>query len=127
MNLKPESQSKLTKVLKAAAHNVTSVTGAGLDHYHAVKSMNENGAIAHHGALARVLLNSGDAKSEADAVSMASTLIMQVHAIDRGELRHREARLLLDADARDRAQASPKAVQPSFELVGNRPLRVALG
>lgn len=117
--------SDLPKRLKAVAKNATSAASACLDQHHAVKSMNENGTIAHHGALARVLFEGNEAHTESEAVEMASVLVKQTQAISRGELWNREARMLLDEDARKRAHANPKATQPSGDLKDAGALRTA--
>lgn len=116
MKKNPSILSSLSDKAKTVGKDITSVTSAGVNQHHAVKSILENGAIAHHGAVAAVLMAKGAASSEFEAVEMANTLMKEARAVANGELWHREARFLLDAQARERAHASPKATQPSCDL-----------
>lgn len=80
-----------------------SMMTAADDHYHAVRSINAHGEIAHANAVAQQLLKSGSATTQAEAVWMAAQEISHTQRIARGEMVNRAARQALDKRARDHA------------------------
>lgn len=94
-----------------------SLPAAGLDHHHALTSLRENGAIAHAAALAQVFISIGETSSEIEAVSLAHAEIARTERLAAGVLVNRMARHAIDTKARARAAATPKAVQPTADLV----------
>ena len=95
---------------------IVSLPAAGLDHHHALSSLNQNGAIAHAAALAQVFMDLGAASTEVDAVNLANTEIARTKRIAAGVLVNRMARHAIDAQASARAKATPKAIQPTMDL-----------
>lgn len=95
---------------------LVSLPTAGLDHHHALSSINQNGAIAHAASLAKVLLDIGEAATEVQAVDLAQAEIARTKRIASGVLVNRMARHAIDAQAAARAAAKPKAVQPTMDL-----------
>jgi len=76
----------------------TSVMPATLDHYHAVTSIRRYGPIKHAAAFAQVLLDTGEADLEAEAVAMASAEIARAHRVDKGILPNRLAHQRMQAE-----------------------------
>jgi hypothetical protein len=76
-----------------------SLMTAANDQYHGVASINEYGEISHAHALAQVLLDSGEATTQAQAVQLAACELIHVIRIARGEMINRKARKLLVAKA----------------------------
>jgi hypothetical protein len=85
----------MTKKTLGPAHR--SLMTAANDQYHAVASINQHGEINHAQAVANVLLNTGKATTQAQAVQMAANEVEHVTRIANGEMVNREARKLLDA------------------------------
>jgi len=83
-----------------------SMMTAADDHYHAVRSINTHGEIAHANAVARELLKSGTASTQAEAVRMAADEVSHTQRITRGEMVNRAARKALDKRAREEAASS---------------------
>ncbi len=77
-----------------------SVMTAADDHYHAVRSINTHGEIAHANAVAQELLKSGTAATQAEAVRIAADEVSHTQRITRGEMVNRAARKTLDKRAR---------------------------
>jgi hypothetical protein len=71
------------------------VLAAANDTYHGVKSLEENGAIAHASAYARLLLSEGKAKNEGDALTMASQEVQRIRGSLDGEQLNRAVRMAL--------------------------------
>ena len=93
-----------------------SLPAATLDHHHALSSLNENGAIEHAKALARVFIKIGEATTELQAVNLAHAEIARAERIARGVLVNRMARHDIDSAARARAVETPKATLPTMDL-----------
>lgn len=70
----------------------TGLYTAGNNHYHGVKSIAEFGAIAHAHSLAQVLLQSGKAATEEEALSMANSEVQRLQWNDEGFQGNRIAR-----------------------------------
>ena len=77
---------------------LTSLMPATLDHYHAVQSIRTFGAIKHASAVAHVLLATGHAHSQSEAVFMAKEEVARVERIDQGILVNRLAHQQLQAE-----------------------------
>jgi hypothetical protein len=96
-----------------------SLPAAGLDHHHALSSLNQNGAIAHAAALAQAFIDVGAASTEMQAIDLAHAEISRTERIAAGVLVNRMARHAIDAQASARAVARPKAVHPTSDLALN--------
>lgn len=80
------------------------------DHYHGVKSINENGVIDHARKLAQIYLREGKATSPQEAVSFASREIQRLEENSCGEQINRQARMELEAERN--AYPDPSGVLP---------------
>ena len=87
------------------SHYLSMMTAAD-DHYHAVRSINIHGEIAHANAVAQELLQAGTAATQADAVRMAADEVSRTQRIARGEMVNRAARKALDKRAREEVASS---------------------
>lgn len=67
------------------------ITGAN-DTYHGIKSLEQNGAIAHATTYARLLVAQDKAKSETEALQMAYQEVQRLRGILDGEQFNREVR-----------------------------------
>ncbi|HEY0491508.1 MAG TPA: hypothetical protein VGD30_18510 [Telluria sp.] len=83
------------------------ITGAN-DTYHGIKSLEENGAINHAAAYARVLVADGKAKNEDDALLMANQEVQRIRGSLKGEQLNRAVRMALRPNP-----GSPKKLVPS--------------
>ncbi|UIF86090.1 hypothetical protein [Cupriavidus sp. UYPR2.512] len=94
-----------------------SMMTAADDHYHAVRSINIHGEIAHANAVAQEFLKSGAATTQAEAVRMAADEISHTQRLTRGEMVNRAARKTLDKRARaevtERSNTSLAALNPA--------------
>jgi hypothetical protein len=82
---------------------------AANDTYHGAKSLEENGAIAHAAAYARVLMSEGKATTEDEALLMANHEVQRIRSNMRGEQLNRAVRMAL------RRKDDPRpAMAPSF-------------
>lgn len=88
-----------------------SMMTAADDHYHAVRSINAHGEIAHANAVAQELLKSGAASTQAEAVRMAADEVSHTQRITRGEMVNRAARKALDKRAREEVASSKNSLQ----------------
>jgi hypothetical protein len=70
------------------------ITGAN-DTYHGIKSLEENGAINHAAAYARMLVVEGKAKSEDEALLMANQEVQRIRGCMEGEQLNRAVRMAL--------------------------------
>lgn len=84
------------------------VLTAANDTYHGVKSLEENGAIAHSAAYARVLVAEGKAKNEDDALVMANQEVQRLRGSMDGEQLNRAVRMALRPNP-----SGPKKLVPS--------------
>jgi hypothetical protein len=82
---------------------------AANDTYHGAKSLEENGAIAHAAAYARVLMSEGKATTEDEALLMANHEVQRIRSNMRGEQLNRAVRMALR-----RKDDSRPAIAPSF-------------
>lgn len=69
---------------------------AALEHYHAVRSINEHGAIAHTSVLAKQILASDSSLDELQALDIARAQVRAVRQIVDGQRLHRQARSALE-------------------------------
>lgn len=76
----------------------TSVMPATLDHYHAVTSIRDYGAIKHAATVAQVALDTGQSGSEAEAVAMAHAEVARTYRVDQGLLINRLAHQRLQTE-----------------------------
>lgn len=84
------------------------VLTAANDTYHGAKSLEENGAIAHAAAYARLLVAEGKAKNEDDAVVMANQEVQRIRGSMEGEQLNRAVRMALRPN-----HGGPKKLVPS--------------
>jgi hypothetical protein len=71
------------------------VLNAANDTYHGVKSLEENGAIEHAAAYARLLMSEGKAKNEDAALTMANQEVQRIRGSMNGEQLNRAVRMAL--------------------------------
>ena len=76
----------------------TGMLNSAKDHYHGMKSINENGAIEHARKLAQIYLREGKASSPGEAVSLANRELQRLEENHRGEHINRQARAELKAE-----------------------------
>ena len=76
------------------------LTGAN-DTYHGIKSLKENGAINHAAAYARLLVTTGKAKNEDDALVMANQEVQRIRGSMEGEQLNRAVRMTLRPEPSD--------------------------
>lgn len=83
------------------------IAGAN-DTYHGIKSLEENGAINHAAAYARLLVTQGKAKNEDDALLMANQEVQRIRGSMEGEQLNRAVRMALRP-----SPCGPKKLVPS--------------
>lgn len=76
----------------ANPRTVRGIFTAGNDHYHGIKSVAENGALAHANKFARILLREGKVASEEEALSVANYEVQRLRWNVEGFLGNRMAR-----------------------------------
>ncbi|MEH6500307.1 MAG: hypothetical protein V7751_13030 [Pseudoalteromonas distincta] len=76
----------------------TGMLSSANDHYHGVRSINENGAIDHARKLAQIYLREGKATSSQEAVSLANREVQRLEENSRGEQINRQARIELETE-----------------------------
>ena len=76
----------------------TGMLSSANDHYHGMKSINENGAIDHARKLAQIYLREGKASSPGEAVSLANRELQRLEENHRGEQINRQARAELESE-----------------------------
>ncbi len=87
----------------ANPRTVRGIFTAGNDHYHGMKSVAENGALAHANKFARILLREGKVASEEEALSIANYEVQRLRWNVEGFLGNRMAREELRREGEDHA------------------------
>lgn len=84
------------------------------DHYHAVRSINKYGPIAHTHALAQVFMTQKMADDEWQALEMARVSLDQTRRLAAGELLNKQAHAVLNAHSARHAAGEDCAAPAGF-------------